>query len=145
MHTYAVLINETHLDFFGHVNNAIYLTLLEEARWDWFTHKGYGREKVQDTQLAPVLLEVNLKFRKEVRCHQEIVIETSFISYEGKIGKLNQIVNRGSQVCTTATISWGLLDLKKRKLVIPTPEWLQLMSDDRIEKSPWGDTSSAPV
>ena len=32
MHTYKLRIIETHLDMFGHVNNATYLQIFEEAR-----------------------------------------------------------------------------------------------------------------
>ncbi len=32
-HEYHLLILEKHLDTFGHVNNASYLEILEEARW----------------------------------------------------------------------------------------------------------------
>ncbi len=40
--SYDVLILESHLDTFGHVNNAAYLTLFEESRWDFITKNGYG-------------------------------------------------------------------------------------------------------
>lgn len=33
IHEYPVVIREHHLDTFGHVNNAAYLDILEEARW----------------------------------------------------------------------------------------------------------------
>ena len=38
--TYEMLIKEKHLDTFGHVNNATYFELLEEARWDFITNNG---------------------------------------------------------------------------------------------------------
>jgi acyl-CoA thioesterase FadM len=31
---YKVKITLDHLDFMGHLNNALYLKLLEDARWD---------------------------------------------------------------------------------------------------------------
>ena len=34
---YELVIKECHLDSFGHVNNAIYVQLYEEARWDFIT------------------------------------------------------------------------------------------------------------
>jgi acyl-CoA thioester hydrolase len=123
MHVYSTLINETHLDFFGHVNNATYLVLFEQARWDLITQNGYGLEKVKETQLGPVILEIKLNFRKELLCRQEIMIETNLISYEGKIGKLMQKIIRGNDICTIAEVTFGLFDLCKRKLVSPTLEW----------------------
>ncbi len=51
--TYEVLILESYLDSFGHVNNAAYLTLFEEARWDFITKNGYGLNKVLETPARP--------------------------------------------------------------------------------------------
>jgi acyl-CoA thioester hydrolase len=49
IHTYPLTIKETYLDTFGHVNNAMYLALLEEARWDLITTNGYGLKIIQVT------------------------------------------------------------------------------------------------
>ena len=39
---YYLIIRESHLDTFGHLNNATYLQLFEEARWDYITNRGFG-------------------------------------------------------------------------------------------------------
>jgi acyl-CoA thioester hydrolase len=62
---YEVLIKEQHLDSYGHVNNATYLALYEEARWEAITQRGYGYKTVHETGLGPIVLEVNVKFLKE--------------------------------------------------------------------------------
>ena len=46
-HEYPLLIVERHLDTFGHVNNATYLELFEEARWDWLQQNGYGLDEIR--------------------------------------------------------------------------------------------------
>ena len=43
---YPLTILEKHLDSFGHVNNATYLHLYEEARWDFITKRGFGLARV---------------------------------------------------------------------------------------------------
>lgn len=48
--SYPLTIKETYLDTFGHVNSAMYLTLLEEARWEFINGNGYGIKKIQETQ-----------------------------------------------------------------------------------------------
>ena len=63
---YAVVIRENHLDTFGHVNNATYLQLLEEARWEFITSRGYDLNYVQKVGIGPVILEINMKFLKEL-------------------------------------------------------------------------------
>jgi YbgC/YbaW family acyl-CoA thioester hydrolase len=122
---YPLTIKESHLDMLGHVNNATYLNLFEEARWEIITENGFGIEKMRATGLGPVILEITIKYLKELRLRDSIVIETQFNSYEKKIGKILQRMLRGDDVCCTAELTFGLLDLKQRKLIMPTEDWLK--------------------
>lgn len=122
---YPLIIKEQHLDTFGHVNNATYLTLFEEARWDLITTNGYGLNKIIETSLGPTILEIKLNFLKEIFLRDQITITTQLISYENKIGKLLQKMLRDKVICTQAEFTFALFDLNKRKLVNPTSDWLQ--------------------
>lgn len=123
--TYPILIKEAYLDTFGHVNNATYLNLFEEARWDLLTKNGFGLKKIQAEHIGPVILEINIKFLKELYLRDEVIIETQLDSYEGKIGKLKQRMLRNGEVCCTIELIVALFDLKQRKIIMPTPEWLR--------------------
>lgn len=127
---YPLVIKEVYLDTFGHVNNATYLTLFEEARWDYITKGGYGLKKIQETALGPTILEINLRFVKELRVREEILIESTLISYKKKIAKMMQKMLRSDEVCCTAEIIFGLFSLKERKLIMPTPDWLKALGVD---------------
>lgn len=122
--TYPLTIEEKYLDSFGHVNNAEYLTLFEQARWDLITNRGYDLKKIKDSGLGPTILEINIRFMRELRLHDEIMIESQMLSLKGKISRLRQRMLRGDQVCCIAEFVMALFDLKERKLVLPTPEWL---------------------
>ena len=63
---YDLLIQEFHLDSFGHVNNAIYVELYEEARWDFITKSGFGLDYIQLHQKGPVILDLKVRFRREL-------------------------------------------------------------------------------
>jgi acyl-CoA thioester hydrolase len=122
-HPYTIL--ERHLDTFGHVNNATYLQILEEASWEFITARGFGMKKIKETGLGPTILECNIKFMKELCLRQNIVIETQTQSYDRKIGLLKQVMkNEDGEVCAEAIFTIGLFDTRERKLVLPTPEWL---------------------
>lgn len=125
IYRYPVLIKEVNLDIYGHVNNSTYLIFFEEARWDFINKNGYGYSKIVETGLGPVVLEVTMKYLKELRLRDEIIIETSVISHERKTSKMLQRMMRGNEVCCTAEFTFGLFDLKARKLVLPTPDWLK--------------------
>jgi acyl-CoA thioester hydrolase len=121
---FPVLICEKHLDTFGHVNNAVYLELYEEARWEIITAGGFGLGDIRRMGLGPVVLEVNVKFIRELKLREKISITTEIVSYEGKIGKmLQQMTLPDGTVASEALFVFGLFDLTARKLVEPTPEW----------------------
>ncbi len=127
--TYPIIIKEIYLDTFGHMNNAQYLTLFEEARWDMITRNGYGLEKIMATKIGPTILEVKLRYLKELRLREEIIIESQLISYEEKIGKLSQKMLRDNEICCSAEFTFGLFSLTERKLILPTPEWLKAVGE----------------
>lgn len=127
-HVYPVTIRETHIDSLGHVNNAVYLTLFEEARWEWITTGGYGVAEIQKYQQSPIILDVTVKFMREVHLRETVEIESRLVSYEGKIARLEQDMIRhlpdgGKQVCCAAVFTMGFFDLQTRRLIAPTPLW----------------------
>jgi len=125
VHEYSIVIREHHPDTFGHVNNAAYLEILEEARWDLIARNGYGLEDVQRLRVGPTVLEVQLRFVREIRNRQRVTIRTWLESYKGKVGKLaQQIQDDVGEVCTEALFTIGLFDMTTRRLVRPTPEWI---------------------
>jgi acyl-CoA thioester hydrolase len=114
---------------YGHVNNASYLTLFEEARWDLITANGYGLDTIKETGLGPVVLEANVKYLRELRDGEEIEISTALEQYEGKVGTLIQEMHKIDEQTPTmkassASFVFGLFDLQARRLVDPTSKWL---------------------
>lgn len=123
---YSLQVKEYHLDTFGHVNNAKYLEILEEARWDLITKNGYGLKEVQKLKIGPVILEVNLKFRKELKLRENIKILTHCPKHDAKIGYIHQtIINEKGEESAIAVFTYALFDLTQRKIIDPTPEWLK--------------------
>lgn len=125
MHKYPLLIREAHLDTFGHVNNATYLAIYEEARWDLITGNGYGLGEIIRTGLGPTILEINVKYLKEIKLREHIIVTTEYVGQPGpKITQLKQqMLKADGKVASEALITFGLFDTKLRKLVEPTPEW----------------------
>ncbi len=119
-------VKESHLDTFGHVNNATYLTLFEEARWDLITANGYGLRHIQKIQQGPIVLGVEVQFRRELLLREKVIIVSKVLNYEGRVSKMQQTMVKadGKDACI-AVFSFGLFDMKVRKLIPPTEEWLR--------------------
>jgi len=124
-HQYQMIIKEHHLDTFHHVNNATYLQILEEARWELLQAGGFGLNLIHERKTGPVVLECHIKFLKELRLRQTITIESQIQSYEKKIAVIQQeIFNEQHERCCQATMTFGFFDMKQRKLISPSNEWL---------------------
>lgn len=121
---FEATIKENQVDMLGHLNNAVYLELFEVARWDIIHNKGYGLKKILHDQKGPVLLELNLKFVKEVLARDVITIQSELVKYEGKIGVIVQkMFKSNGDLASELRVTLGLFDMKTRKLIEPTQEW----------------------
>lgn len=128
---FSLLIKEHHLDTFSHVNNATYLELLEEARWEFLNAQGIHLKTILDTGIGPIVLECHIQFLKELRLRQLITIESQMLSFDKKIGVMQQnILDEQGAFCSQAKITFGLFDMNIRKLILPPPQWLLAIGYD---------------
>ena len=125
---YRVMIREFHLDTFGHVNNARYFDIFEEARWDLITQNNYGLKRVQELKIGPVILECTTQFKRELKLRETITVRTSVLDYVGKIMRMEQVMLKSGsdgvevEACRALFVV-GLMDLSLRKLIPPTLDW----------------------
>lgn len=124
---YEVLIREMHLDSFGHVNNAAYVMLYEEARWDFITKNGFGLDYIQKNQVGPVILDLKVRFKRELKNRESIKITSKTIEIiSPKIMVLEQaMIKSDGKLASDATFTVGFFDMKERKLVNASPEWMK--------------------
>ena len=132
---YEVMIKECHLDSFGHVNNAVYVQLYEEARWDFITKNGLGLDVIQRDQVGPVLLDLQVKFKKEIKNREIIKIQSQTREMiSSKMMVLEQkMINSAGRIASDAVFTVGFFDMKTRKLIDASPDWLRAVG----VKLPW--------
>ncbi len=119
-------IKEQHLDTFGHVNHATYLQILEEIRWDIISERGYSQEEIIKLQKGPVILDYNIKYKKELKNREEIKVESQVEKVIKKFMLFEQIIYKASgDIAAEAKMTIGFFDLKERKLLEPQQSWLQ--------------------
>lgn len=124
---YDVLIREFHLDSFGHVNNAAYVMLYEEARWDFITKNGFGLDYIQKHQVGPVILDLSVRFKRELKNREKIKITSKTIEIiSPKIMVLEQnMIREDGKIASEAKFTVGFFDMQVRKLVDASPEWMR--------------------
>ncbi len=122
---YKTKIQENQLDVFGHVNNARYLEIFESARWDILEDSGIGLSHIQKTKIGPVILEANIKYKKELKGRDLItIVSTCKITEKHAILRIDQqIIKEDGKIAAEAVFTLGMMNLESRKLVAPPVEW----------------------
>jgi acyl-CoA thioester hydrolase len=113
-----VTVRGYELDTQGHLNQAVYLQYAEHARWEVLRAAGLPQQRLIDSGVGPVALEVTLRFRAELRGGDEVDVTCAFVWGAGRTFRIEQEIIRADGV-VSAQISGvgGLLDLTERKLV----------------------------
>ena len=124
---YEVLIREAHLDSFGHVNNAAYVQLYEEARWDFITKNGFGLDYVLKNQIGPVILDIKVRFKRELINREVIKITSKTVEIiNPKMMVLEQTMYKADgKIASDALFTVGFFDMQTRKLINAHPDWLK--------------------
>ena len=109
IHNTQFNIRTFHTDAFGHVNNARYLELLEEARWQ-FADSIKLVELLRQQQLGFIIMDLRIRFREPVQEGDSIDVATSLITLGSASGEVRQVVTRsGSPKVATRCLSHFIL------------------------------------
>lgn len=124
-HCYQFRVLEKHLDTFGHINNATYLELYEEARWDWITQNGHGLKEILKNQKGPVILHVDLTFKKEFQNRELVTIESLVTGRKNRLVMTlaQRMIKEDGQVGSEVKMEVGFFDLQTRKLILADDSW----------------------
>lgn len=110
--TTGIKIRGYHLDVYGHVNNARWVELLEEARWRWLDQDVDLRAwDARGQGIAVVNLDVS--YRRPARAHDELEFRCWITKLGGRSAVCRQeVVRRGTQErLLDADVTFVLFDL----------------------------------
>ncbi len=106
------------LDSFGHVNNAVYINYLEQARWE-IMQKLNLLELFKKTNSFLVVIETNIKYIKELNIFDKAFIDTKMSSRGFFIEFKQNIFDTNSQKIAKATVKCLFVDQQRNPLDIP--------------------------
>jgi len=105
-----------HCDAYGHVNNARYLELLEEARWSFL--EPAVKEKFFDTRnLLFVVVNINITYKKPLLPTQVVDIKITDVTYNNKSMVVRQTItdNQTKEMASEALVTFVLLNSQTGK------------------------------
>ncbi|HEY3472443.1 MAG TPA: acyl-CoA thioesterase [Amycolatopsis sp.] len=110
-----IKVRHYELDTLGHLNHAVYHSYAEVSRLELLEAagalKGLGN-------VASVLLETNVVFRRELRAGDEVEVTCDVKFGTGKAFKMDSTITKlDGTLAAEITCTLGLMDLELRKLV----------------------------
>ena len=108
-HESSFNIRTFHTDAFGHINNARYLEILEEARWQYAEEIGLI-ELLRESELGFIIMDLRIQFRRPVTEGDSICVQTQLITLGTASGEVLQKVSRvGEEKLSTRCLSHFIL------------------------------------
>jgi len=106
------------LDSFGHVNNAVYINYLEQARWEIVNKLGL-LDLLKENKSFLVVVETNIKYVKELRMFDKAVVVSSMIGRGFFIDFKQDIFDNNNRKVVKAKIKCLFLDEDRNPVDIP--------------------------
>jgi acyl-CoA thioester hydrolase len=126
-----VTVRGYELDTQGHLNWAEYLHYAEHARWQCLAAAGITQDKLIASGFGPVVLDVSVKFRRELRGGDDVDVTCAFVFDGGKtFGGVQEFRRADGRLAASLTSTTGLLDLRERRLIDDPGEHLRALATD---------------
>jgi acyl-CoA thioester hydrolase len=126
-HSTSIMVRGYELDSYGHVNNAVYLQYLEQARWVFMKDRELLK-CINDEKLFLVVIETNIRYMKEANLFDELIVETTMKEEKPYLVFRQKIINvKTKVVISRATVKTIFVNSQRMPLDIP-PFILQNLS-----------------
>jgi thioesterase-3 len=130
-HRFNVTVRSTDIDVIGHVNNAKYLEYMEWARFDWIWKLGFTLDELRRRAIMPVVVNININYRKELRLLEEVQVRTSVV----KIGEKSFVIkhelfNKQEELAADADVTMVMMDANTRRSTALPAELLEALKAD---------------
>lgn len=108
-------------DFYGHVNNAIYLNYLEFARMEVLEALGLSLRKLKEQDVALVIYRIDISYKFPAVLDDILQIRTTVKSHTNTVCTFRQEICRSGdeKLLAEADVTWVCTNLQGRPIRIP--------------------------
>ncbi len=118
-HRTSITVRGYELDSYGHVNNAVYLQYLEQARWVFMKDKDLLTH-INNEELFLVVTETHIRYIREANLFDELIVETSMKAEKPYLVFRQNILNeKTGMVLSRATVTTIFVNQQRMPLDIP--------------------------
>ena len=111
------------MDAYGHVNNAAYLSWIENARFYYFEHVGINAT-YEHTKIGPILVRLELDYSAPVRFPDTLLVTCTTQKLGNSSFTLEHKVwtTQGERMCLTAKAVIVMVDYRDRSRAVRVPD-----------------------
>ena len=117
-HTTTIKVRGYHCDFYGHVNNARFLELLEEARWSYL-EDSLDLSEWKDKNLGIVVAALTINYRRPAPVDTVLEIRSTVGEMGAKTGVIHQDVldQTTGKLVADADVTFAVVDIRTGRAV----------------------------
>ena len=119
-----ITVRSSHIDMFGHVNNARYVEFLEWDRVQITEEQGVNLLAMAARGIGPAVVHLEVNYRKEASMGDILIIDSQPIEIKNdKVGVIKQTITnkKSGKIICDAVVTFVMIDLRQRKSV-PMPD-----------------------
>ena len=118
-HRTSIIVRGYELDSYGHVNNAVYLQYLEQARWVFMKDREL-LERINDEELFLVVTETHIRYLREANLFDELIVETTMKAEKPYLVFRQKILDEKTGITLSrATVTTIFVNHQRMPLDIP--------------------------
>jgi acyl-CoA thioester hydrolase len=118
-HRTSITVRGYELDSYGHVNNAVYVQYLEQARWVFMKDKDLLK-RIHDEELFLVVTETHIRYMREANLFDELIVETTMKAEKPYLVFRQKILNEKTGiVLSRAEVTTIFVNQERMPLDIP--------------------------
>lgn len=115
-HRFDFTVRSTDIDVIGHVNNAKYLEYMEWARFDWIWQQGFTLDELKRRSVMPVVVNININYRKELKMLEKVQVRTSAIKVGEKSFVIrHELYNQKEELVADGDVTMVMIDANTRR------------------------------
>ncbi|MDC7122516.1 thioesterase family protein [Cellulomonas fimi] len=118
------------LDLYRHVNNGVYLQMMDVARANFIADLG-GYRLLAEHGWYPVVAASTVKYRRSLTLGQRFTITTRVLGWDERVCYLEQSFARGDQHIARGVVAGRFLARDGRR--IPAPDVVELLAGEHVE------------
>jgi len=119
---HRIKVRSHDLDSFGHVNNAVYLNYLEEARCEYLEQRGLSFNSFHEWEAFAFVVGSEIRYKSPAKYGDVLNIRGAFSSMRRASFTMDYEIYNETQkrMCALASMSFGFVD--RHEKIIPIPE-----------------------